>query len=166
MNDVELKTLGEIVAKSRDIEQLIYLTNLNGVEHIRNYKLADIMRIQSLIKKCVYCGEYFLPNSTAINRQVYCNIFCKNRDTNECRYKNLDEFQKPVDALRKSIYERRYRAKKNNKYFNSSDYNLILKKLSRLLAKRNKISKEEYFKQYNELYLSYREAVKKQKLNT
>lgn len=167
MEEAELKVLGDVVKKSRDIEQLMYLINLNGIEHIRNYKLADLMRVQSVIKKCVRCGEYFLPNPNFLHHQVYCGIVCRNQASGENRAKyKLDEFQKPVDSLRKAIYERKYRALRDGKYYNAGDYDIILKKLSRLLAKRYKISKEEYFKQYNDLCVRYKEAVKKQKANT
>lgn len=167
LNKENLQALADVVHKSADIEQLIYLTELKGKDYILDYKLRDLRQIQSLIKKCVRCGEYFIPNPNTKRHQVYCGVICRNQATRINRYiYHLDEFQKPVDLLRKQIYERKYRANRDGKYFNLHDYEVILRKLSTLLSQRNKVSKEEYFTLYNLIYKEYEEAVKRQKANT
>lgn len=161
------RAINDIIKYATNIEQLIYFLDVKGKDYAKDYKLDTLMNIKSVLKKCVRCGQYFLPNPNTLNHQIYCGIACRNQATRDIRYKyKLDEYQKPVDLLRKQIYERKYRANRDGKYFNQEDYNIILRKLSILLSKRNVISKNEFFKQYSDLYTEYREAVKKQKANT
>jgi len=167
MNKIDLNILSDVVVNASEIEKLIFSTDIKGKDYILEYKLIDLKQLQSIVRKCVRCGEYFIPNPNNKRQQVYCGAICRNQATRKNRYVyHLDEYQRPVDLLRKTIYERKYRAIRDGKYFNIDEYEVILKKLTLLLAKRNKIAKDEYFKEYDELYRQYEIAVKNQKANT
>lgn len=150
---------------SENIEEIVYLSeNLKGKEYIKNYKLKDIQHIDKFVRKCERCGKDFIPNPNFKKYQKYCDIHCRNQATRINRYEiKLDERQRPVDLLRKTIYERKYRARRDNLEIDIAGYNLILKRLSTLVKSRWKMTKEEYEKQLTDLQYDYDTLVRKGK---
>ena len=164
MDKSDLDALSDVVKRAADIQQILSLTNIKGANYLLEYKLIDFMQILSLVKKCPKCNEYFFPNPTTKRLQVYCGAICRNKATNENKYvKHLDEYQRPVDLLRKNIYERKYRARRDNLEIDIAGYNLILKRLSTLVKSRWKMTKEEYEKQLTDLQYDYDTLVQKGK---
>lgn len=141
---------------SNSIEQLIYLTDIKGKEYVKNYKLEDFQNIDKLAKICERCGKWFLPNFNFKQHQKYCDKYCRNEATNENRYKiKLDARQKPIDLLRKAIYETRYRAKRDGNQLDLQGLNAILKNLSILIKHRWELSEDEYRNRLSNLQEKY-----------
>ena len=164
MDKSDLDVLSDVVKRATDIQQILSLTNIKGANYLLEYKLIDFMQILSLVKKCPKCNEYFFPNPTTKRLQVYCGAICRNKATNENKYvKHLDEYQRPVDLLRKNIYERRYRAQRDGKYFNEADYQAVLKRLKALVKQKDLMSRDEYFNKLDDITKDYELAVKAQK---
>lgn len=164
MEKSDLDALADVTKRATDIHQILNLTNIKGENYLLEYKLIDLLQIQSLVKKCPKCGEYFFPNPTTKRLQVYCGAVCRNVATNEHKYvKHLDKYQRPVDLLRKNIYERRYRANRDDKYFNEADYLAVLRRLKVLVKEKKYMSDEEYFNKLDDITRDYETAVKIQK---
>lgn len=149
------------------IEQLIYLVeDIKGKEYIQNYKLKDIQHIDNIIKKCERCGKYFIPNPNFKKHQKFCDKRCRNQATRDHKYiLNLDEKQRQVDLLRKSIYERKYRARRDDSNISMDKYDILLKKLKVLVKSRFDYSKDEYDNMMYEFYKEYNRIVKEDKFN-
>ena len=150
---------------AENIEEIVYLSeNLKGKEYIKDYKLKDIQCIDKLVRKCARCGKDFIPNPNFKKYQKYCDIHCRNQATRDNRYEiKLDERQRPVDLLRKTIYERKYRARRDGIEIDIAGYNSILRRLSTLVKSRWKMTKEEYEKQLSDLQYDYDTLVQKGK---
>ena len=150
-----------------NIEQIVCLANIKGKEYITNYKVKDLFIIDELLRKCERCGNYFLPNPNFKQYQKYCDIHCRNKATKTHRYElKLDERQRPVDLLRKSIYERKYRARRDNVVIDVDSYNTILKKLSVLVKQRWNITETEYNNKIADLQYEYDTVVQRGKGDT
>lgn len=149
---------------SINIEQIIYLADIKGKEYVKEYKLIDIQNIDKLLRKCDRCGEYFLPNPNYKKWQKYCDIHCRNLSTKEKRTEiKLDKRQRPIDLLRKSIYEREYRARRENIEIDTEAFSLLLKKLTVLVKQRWNISENEYNRKMTELQEEYDTIVQRGK---
>ena len=141
---------------SNNIEQLMYLTDIKGKEYVKDYKLEDFQNIDKIVKICERCGKWFLPNFNFKQHQKYCDKYCRNEATNENRYKiKLDARQKPIDLLRKAIYETKYRIKRDKKQLDTQGLNAILKSLMILVKHRWEITEEEYNSRLSELQGKY-----------
>lgn len=155
------KSYEVIINWANDIEQMLYLLDIKGKQYIKDYKLKDIQQIDKIIRKCERCGKDFLPNPNFKVYQKYCDIHCRNKSTRDHRYDlKLDERQRPVDLLRKTIYERRYRARRDNITINEEGYEAILRKLTLLVKSRWKLSQDEFDKQMEDLQYEYDKLVK------
>lgn len=154
------KSYKVIINWADNIEQMLYLLDIKGEQYIKDYKLKDIQQIDKLVRKCERCGKDFLPNPNFKTYQKYCDIHCRNKATRESRYNlNLDERQRPVDLLRKAIYERRYRARRDNIPINEEGYEVILRKLTKVVKSRWKLSQDEFDKQMEDLQYEYDKLV-------
>lgn len=139
-----------------DIEQITYLINIKGKEYIQNYKLRDLQNISKLIKKCERCDKYFIPNPNLKHWQKYCDIKCRNQATRDNSYKiKLDTRQRPIDLLRKTIYERKYRARRDNIDIDLVSYNILLKKLTSLVKHRWSYTEAEFNNKFEDLQYEY-----------
>lgn len=160
-----IKTLKNIESTAKNLDQLIILTNIRGAENILDYKLKDVARVTKFLRKCQRCGEYFLPVYVNRSTQVFCGKGCRNYSTREHKFElHLDEYQRPLDLLRKNIYERKYRANRDNLKYNSAEFEMILKKISILLKTRKQVTREIYFDKVNKLYDEFYSVVEKDKL--
>ena len=161
-----IDSLKAVVDKAVDIEQILKLTNMKGIQYLPDYKLDDLKKIQSLVRKCVICHEYYLPNPVTKRLQVYCSPKCRNTVIKSSSVSNLDKYKRPLDLIRKNIYIRRYRAQKDNKYFNEAEYSAILKRIQVLLKNQKYLSDDEYFKQIDDITDAYELAIKRQRYET
>ena len=148
-----------------NIEQIVYLLeNIKGAEYIKDYKLKDIQNLDKIIKKCKRCGNDFIPNPNFKQHQRFCDIRCRNQSTRAHKYElKLDERQRPIDLLRKAIYERKYRAIRDNVDINIKEYKIILKKLTALVKVRWNMTEKEYNKRLSDLQYKYDQLVKCEK---
>ena len=141
---------------AQDIEQYVYLLDAKGVAHLKNYKLADLQEIDKYIKVCIRCGSTFVPNYNYRQWQIYCCKQCRDTATRDNKFiLKLDKEQKAVDLLRKSIYERRYRAKRDNKAFNEQAFSILQKKLSILVKQRKTMKSKQFYNELDTLYDEY-----------
>lgn len=140
-----------------NIEQLIYLTdNIKGKEHLKAYKLVDLQQLGTVIKKCERCDNYFIPNPNLKKWQKFCDIHCRNKAVSEGVYqRRLDARQKPIDLLRKSIYERKFRANRDNYEIDMVGYGILLKKLTTLSKTRWNMTDKEFKKKMDDLHYEY-----------
>lgn len=162
MNEADYVRIKEL---ANEISNIIDGWNLLGKENLIEYKFYDMQQLDKIIRKCNRCGKYFVPKLNNRNTQKFCDIECRNQSTNEHKFVlKLDKYQRPVDLLRKAMYERIYRAKRDNKKLAcAKEYDEILLKLRQLVKKRKKISDKEYFKEFKELKKQYYEVTKSTK---
>ena len=159
MNEADYARIKEL---ADEISNIINGWNIIGKENLIEYRFYDMQCLDKIIRKCNRCGKQFVPKLNNRNTQKFCGIECRNQSTNEHKFVlKLDKYQRPVDLLRKSMYERIYRAKRDNKKLPcAKDYEKILFKLRMLIKKRGKISDKEYFKEFAELKKQYNEITK------
>ena len=165
---MEIKQVVNSIKKwSDNIEQIIYLADIKGKEHIENYRLKDFQNIYKLMRKCERCGKEFLPHPNFKKWQKYCDIQCRNQATCINRYEiKLDDRQRPVDLLRKSIYERKYRARRDNISIDIDSFDILLKKLTVLVKQRWDLTEQDYNNKITDLYKDYKTIVQRGKGGT
>lgn len=158
----------EIIGRIHELTDTIdtalgLLLRVNGKQNIKEYKYLDLLCLDKYIKTCARCGKQFIPNYNTRNIQIYCDINCRYEATSEKRYNyKLDKYHRPVDLLRKAIYERIYRANKLNKPIQNYDgLQEILKDLTALLKKRQLVTDEEYFKEFAQIKEQYNKLTHK-----
>lgn len=158
------KILNAIKEWSINIEQMIELSEINGKDHIKEYKLKDIQQLDKIIKKCVRCGKYFIPNPNFKQHQIYCDKNCRNISIQQGVYTSkLDDKMRQIDLLRKTIYERKYRVNRDNLDVSLKEYNIILQELKRLSPQRNNISTNVFEEEMQKLREDYHTLVKRDK---
>ena len=147
-----------------DMQKVINNTDINGNENMQIYTLDDLKHIDKYIKVCERCGKLFIPKVANRTSQKYCDKYCRNQATRTQRYEiKLDKRQRPVDLLRKTIYERKYRARRDNIPLDTTGYDIILKKLQQLVRRRWEISQKEYDTEMSQLHREYDSLVMAQK---
>lgn len=134
------------------------------VENIIEYKYKDLFDIKKVVKECPRCNKKFIPNYSSRNTQIFCSDDCRYNSTQETRkvYKQDDRYNK-IDNLRKLIYERKYRARRDKKQMNKDEldgYEVILLECKSLVKDRKKITYYEFNQRYNTLMQLYRNTGK------
>ena len=150
------KQLLNIQIKSEEIIKQIEQLDILNSNYLYEYKILELKNICSIIKECPRCKKYFIPAYSNIVNQIYCDKKCRNVITRQHRYEiKLDKYQKPVDMLRKTIYERRYRFRRDNITVDETPYVAILKKLTALRKLSKVIPEQEFFNKLNQLREEY-----------
>lgn len=142
-----------------------YINDLDkqGVLHMENiieYKYKDLFNVKNIVKVCPRCGKVFVPNYNSRNTQIYCGDDCRYNSTQDTRKElYFDDRYRKIDNLRKLIYEKKYRAKRDNKQLTSDvekGFEQILGGCKRLTKDRKKITLYEFTKRYDKLMQQYR----------
>lgn len=149
------------------INECVNDLNKDGILYIENiieYKYKDLFNIEKIIRECHRCNKKFIPKYNTRNTQIYCCDDCRYNSTQETRKViKQDGRYKKIDRLRKLIYEKRYRANKENKPLKESieqEYINILMDCRHLSTKRKHLTQYEFNKTYDELMRRYRIASK------
>lgn len=157
----EIENIKQLAEK---IEYIISNTDIKCKGNIAEYKLSDLQNIDTVIKQCKSCKKYFIPSFYYKNHQQYCTVTCRDTQTTIKKYQSkLDERQRPIDLLRKTIYERKYRTIRDNKLYKEEDYNVLLLRLKALNKKRWELSEKEYNSTLEDVHINYLEIVAKEK---
>lgn len=155
MNNIEA-----IKLLATGIEKHIDSLDLDKSYNLYEYRLKDFLQLDTVIRKCTRCGKLFVPKLGSIGIQQYCSDDCRYNSTLETRkIIKQDEKYHKIDSLRKLIYEKKYRAKRDNKPLKeniSIAYEEILKDLKHLTRIRNKIPTKQFNKEYDILYAKYK----------
>lgn len=145
----------EIDTLVKDIKEKISQLDINNKEYIYDYKLSDIVDTNNIIRKCRTCGKEFVPSNKTRGSQCFCGDECRYYSTKEHKHTlKQDARYIKIDNLRKLIYERRYRAKRDGKEITqeqSKIFDYVIAELKKLTHTRNQISLYEFNKRYNEL---------------
>ena len=161
------KQLDEIVYQVEEtITQLMEVcgkyTNVKCIENILDYDLRELCNIKEYVKICPKCKSLFVAPYKYKIRQIYCGKECMKSATSAGikQLKKQDSRYRKIDALRKLIYEREYRARIDNKVLPKKQldtYSRILNDLKELSKIRNEIDLQEYNTQLNNLRSEYRQ---------
>lgn len=161
------KQLDEIVYQVEDtITQLMKVcskyANVKYIENILDYDLRELCNIKEYVKICPKCKSLFVAPYLYKTRQIYCDKECMKSATSAGikQLKKQDPRYRKIDALRKLIYEREYRARIDNKALPKKQldtYSRILNDLKELARIRNEIDLQEYNIQLNNLRSEYRQ---------
>lgn len=131
-----------------------------NVENIIEYKYKDLFNIQKIVKVCPRCNKQFIPNYNSRNVQQFCGDDCRYNSTQDTRkVMKQDGRYKKIDNLRKLIYEKKYRARRDKKNINEDEldtYEVILLECKSLVKDRKKIQYYEFNQRYNTLMQLYR----------
>lgn len=142
------------------IENHITSLDIETGKNLLEYRLKDFLDIENIIKPCARCDRLFVPKFVSVGKQIYCGDDCRYNSTATNRKQiKQDNRYKKIDNLRKLIYERKYRAKKDNKEIPQTRldvYNQILIGLKDLTRKRKHITLSQFNSKYNEIYTKYR----------
>ena len=142
-----------------------YINELDkqGVLHMENiieYKYKDLFDLKKIIKVCPRCNKQFVPNYGCRNTQIYCGDDCRYNSTQDTRKElKRDRRYDKIDNLRKLIYERKYRVRRDSKQINKDEldnYEIILLECKSLVKDRKKIPYYEFNKRYETLIQLYR----------
>lgn len=142
-----------------------YINDLDkqGVLHMENiieYKYKDLFNLNKIVKVCPRCNKQFIPNYNSRNTQMYCGDDCRYNSTQETRKElHFDDRYRKIDNLRKLIYEKKYRARRDNKHISddmTDTYEVILLECKSLVKDRKKIKYYEFNQRYNTLMQLYR----------
>lgn len=142
-----------------------YINDLDkqGVLHMENiieYKYKDLFNLSKVVKVCPRCNKQFIPNYNSRNTQMYCGDDCRYNSTQETRKElHFDDRYRKIDNLRKLIYEKKYRARRDNKHISddmTDTYEVILLECKSLVKDRKKIKYYEFNQRYNTLMQLYR----------
>lgn len=133
-------------------------------DNLLEYKYKDLYNIESLVRVCPRCNKVFIPRYVTKSSQQYCTDDCRYNSTQATRkVLKQDARYKKIDNLRKLIYERKYRARRDNIPLTQNINNIfegILDELKSLTSKRKYLSEQEFDKIYNELHTRYKNAGK------
>lgn len=138
--------------------------NIQGAENLIKYSCADLMHLEDFIHECSRCGMNFISKRSFKTAQIFCSADCRYNSTRADRKdKRMDKYERPVDLLRKTIYERMYRARRDGIDMpNADEIRLILTQLKVLRRKRNKMEYGEYLQQCVLLRDKYKTLIKPQ----
>lgn len=130
------------------------------VENIIEYKYKDLFNLEKIVKVCPRCNKQFIPSYNCRNVQQFCGDDCRYNSTQDTRkVMKQDGRYKKIDNLRKLIYEKKYRARRDNKNLNEDNldtYEVILLECKSLVKDRKKIQYYEFNQRYNTLMQLYR----------
>lgn len=159
--DIETENqIKEIKELCNILEEKINNLNIVNNTNLLYIKISDIDKLA--FKKCKRCNKLFIVSYNNTN-QCYCSDDCRYGSTKSTRKTRLNEDIKfrAIDNLRKTIYERKYRAKLDNKPLKN------IKLLDQILIELKHLQKEKYYldcETFNicieNLRMAYKKAVK------
>lgn len=158
-NDNSIKAINVLlVGVDKHIKNIEALNKQN----IYDYKYKDLLNVDQILKVCPRCMKVFVPAYNSRNTQVYCSDDCRYNSTQDTRKEmKQDSRYHKIDNLRKLIYERKYRARRDKKNMNKDEiegYEIILLECKSLVKDRKKISYYEFNQRYNTLMELYRKT--------
>ena len=71
MEKSDLDALADVTKRATDIHQILKLTNIKGENYLLEYKLIDLLQIQSLVKKCPKCGNRIKKQKCKCGHVIY-----------------------------------------------------------------------------------------------
>ena len=156
-NEDSIKAISILVS---GIDKHINNINAKYKQNLYDYKYKDLLNMNNIIKICLRCNTEFIPNYNSRNTQVYCSDDCRYNSTQDTRKElKQDSRYDRIDNLRKLIYERKYRARRDKRKMNKDEiegYEIILLECKSLVKDRKKISYYEFNQRYNTLMQLYR----------
>lgn len=158
-NDNSIKAINVLlVGVDKHIKNIEALNKQN----IYDYKYKDLLNVDQILKVCPRCMKVFVPAYNSKNTQIYCSDDCRYNSTQDTRKElKRDTRYDKIDNLRKLIYERKYRARRDKKNMNKDEiegYEIILLECKSLVKDRKKISYYEFNQRYNTLMELYRKT--------
>lgn len=158
-NDNSIKAINVLlVGVDKHIKNIEALNKQN----IYDYKYKDLLNVDQILKVCPRCMKVFVPAYNSKNTQIYCSDDCRYNSTQDTRKElKRDTRYDKIDNLRKLIYERKYRARRDKKNINKDEiegYEIILLECKSLVKDRKKISYYEFNQRYNTLMELYRKT--------
>lgn len=156
-NDNSIKAINVLlVGVSKHIDNIEALNKQN----IYDYKYRDLLNVDKILKVCPRCGNIFVPAYNSKNTQIYCSDDCRYNSTQDTRKElKRDTRYDKIDNLRKLIYERKYRAKRDKKSISQDEldnFDIILLECKSLVKDRKKIPYYEFNKRYETILQLYR----------
>ena len=142
------------------IDKHIANIDVMNKENLYEYRYKDLQNMNAIIRRCARCNREFIPNMRMQNTQIYCGDDCRYNSTVTTRkVLKQDSRYKQIDNLRKLIYERQYRARKDNKPISDIEnkvFKSILNDIKKLTKDRKCITEYEFNKRYNNLVTLYK----------
>lgn len=146
------------------IDKHINSLNIETKDNLLEYKYKDLYDIKSLVRVCSRCNKVFIPKYSAKSTQQFCTDDCRYNSTQATRKQlKQDARYKMIDNLRKLIYERRYRARRDRQPLTShteSEFDSILEDLKSLTTQRKYISEDIFAEKYKKLHTRYKNTAK------
>lgn len=139
-----------------------HIQNIEAInkQNIYDYKYKDLLDVEQILKVCPRCMKVFVPAYNSKNTQIYCSDDCRYNSTQDTRKElKRDRRYDKIDNLRKLIYERKYRARRDNKNIKENDlenFEIILLECKSLVKDRKKIPYYEFNKRYETILQLYR----------
>ena len=158
-NDNSIKAINVLLV---GIDKHIKNIEALNKQNIYDYKYKDLLNVDQILKVCPRCAKVFVPAYNSKNTQIYCSDDCRYNSTQDTRKElKRDTRYDKIDNLRKLIYERKYRARRDKKSISQDEldnFDIILLECKSLVKDRKKISYYEFNQRYNTLMELYRKT--------